>query len=266
MITAEPSMASALERAGVDTVFVDLEVRGKADRQAGRNTVISGHSIDDVRAVRSAISRSRLLVRVNPWWEGSDREVEAVVEAGADTIMLPFFSTVEEVDRFTSRVGSRAKTCLLFETAGAVERVEEVLDVGGIDAAFVGLNDLHIAYGKRFMFELLGDGTVERLCRAFDRRGLKYGFGGMARIGALVPPAERVLAEHYRLGSSMVILSRSFFDLAHATPALVESEVGTRVREIRRVEERLRTESAGFFAASHELLCREISEVAALRN
>jgi hypothetical protein len=80
MITADPMVAASLESAGVDTVFVDLEVRGKAARQAGRNTVISGHSINDVRAVRAAVSGSRLLVRVNPWWEGSEDEIDAVLE------------------------------------------------------------------------------------------------------------------------------------------------------------------------------------------
>lgn len=265
MITADPMVAASLESAGVDTVFVDLEVRGKAARQAGRNTVISGHSINDVRAVRAAVSGSRLLVRVNPWWEGSEDEIDAVLEAGADTIMLPFFTTEEEVAKFTARVGSAAKTCLLFETSESVDRMDAILDVGGIDAAFVGLNDLHIAYGKQFMFELLCDGTVERLCDSFARRGLRYGFGGMARIGALVPPAERVLAEHYRLGSSMVILSRSFFDLAAADRASVEAAVSERVREIREVEKGLRAEPAEFFLANRELLCREVSEVVASR-
>ena len=56
-----------LERCGVDWVFVDLEIIGKQERQAGRNTVVSGHSLGDVRAVRQVLSQSKLLVRVNPW-------------------------------------------------------------------------------------------------------------------------------------------------------------------------------------------------------
>jgi len=42
------------------------------------------------------------------------------------------------------------------------------------------------------------------------QKSIPYGFGGIARLGTGLLPAENILAEHYRLGSSMVILSRSF--------------------------------------------------------
>ena len=60
------------------------------------------------------------------------------------------------------------------------------------------------------MFELLADGTVEWLCSKFKSKGLPFGFGGIARLGYGDLPAEYVIAEHYRLGSNMAILSRSF--------------------------------------------------------
>ena len=41
-------------------------------------------------------------------------------------------------------------------------------------------------------------------------KGIPFGFGGMAKIGEGMLPAEKILAEHYRLGSSSVILSRTF--------------------------------------------------------
>ena len=37
-----------------------------------------------------------------------------------------------------------------------------------------------------------------------------YGFGGIARLGEGTLPAEKIIIEHYRLGSSRAILSRSF--------------------------------------------------------
>lgn len=40
--------------------------------------------------------------------------------------------------------------------------------------------------------------------------GIPYGFGGIARLGCGDLPAERIIMEHYRLGSSRAILSRSF--------------------------------------------------------
>src|SRR5690606_21126678 len=212
-ITRDPDVARVLERCGVDWVFVDLEVMGKADRQSGRNTVISAHSVDDVAAVRAVLSTSKLLVRVNPWGGHSPDEIESVIQAGADIVMLPFFTSREEVAGFVDAVAGRAGVCLLMETPAAVDNVDSILDVPGIDYIHIGLNDLHIAYGMSFMFEPLADGTVERLCRKFAEKGIAYGVGGMAGVGKLTPPAEEILAEHYRLGSGMVILSRSFYNL-----------------------------------------------------
>ena len=44
----------------------------------------------------------------------------------------------------------------------------------------------------------------------FEDKGIPYGFGGIAQLGQGTLPAENIIAEHYRLGSSMAILSRSF--------------------------------------------------------
>ena len=60
------------------------------------------------------------------------------------------------------------------------------------------------------MFELLADGTVEELCVKFKLKGIPYGFGGIAAIGKGELPAEYIIKEHYRLGSTCAILSRSF--------------------------------------------------------
>ena len=73
---------------------------------------------------------------------------------------------------------------------------------------------MHLSYGLDFMFELLTDGTVETLCEKFAARGLPYGFGGIAKIGDGAVPAEKIILEHYRLGSTRAILSRTFCDNA----------------------------------------------------
>ena len=48
---------------------------------------------------------------------------------------------------------------------------------------------------------------------AFKEKGIPYGFGGIASLGKGMLPAEKVIAEHYRLGSTCAILSRSFCNL-----------------------------------------------------
>ena len=62
----------------------------------------------------------------------------------------------------------------------------------------------------RFMFEPLADGTVDMLCKKFKAKGIPYGFGGIASLGKGLLHSEHVIGEHYRLGSTCAILSRSF--------------------------------------------------------
>ena len=209
-ITNNTDVAKIAENAGVDRIFIDLETVGKQERQGGMDTVQSKHSIEDIKRVRTSITKSELLVRSNPIYEDSEKEIDEIINSGADIIMLPFFKTVEGVEKFLNYVNGRKRTCLLFETPEAVEKVDEILNLNGIDEVFIGLNDLSLGYGKKFMFELLADGTVEKLCLKFRMKGIKYGFGGIAAIGTGTLPAEVILKEHYRLGSSSVILSRSF--------------------------------------------------------
>lgn len=128
--------------------------------------------------------------------------------------MLPMWKNVDDVKNFLKCVNGRTRTTLLLETKEAVECIDEVLDMGGFDEIHIGLNDLHLSYGMKFMFELLSNGTVEMLCNKFKEKGVPYGFGGIAKIGAGLLPAEKIIMEHYRLGSTCVILSRTFCDNA----------------------------------------------------
>lgn len=216
-ITNRDEIALAAERAGVDRIFVDLETIGKQERQGGMDTVQSRHTVDDVRRIRKLIHKSELLVRVNQIYEDTEKEIDEVIEAGADILMLPYFKTAAQVERFLKAVDGRVKTILLFETPESVDNIEEILALPGIDEVYVGINDLHLGYGRTFMFELVADGTVERICKIFREKGYTYGFGGIARIGEGMLPAELVLSEHVRWGSQIVILARAFCDVRTIT-------------------------------------------------
>lgn len=212
-ITNDLDIALIAQKYGVDRVWIDLETIGKEDRQKGLDAVKSHHTVEDIRTIKPHLTTSEMLVRVNHWFEGSVDEIESVIAAGADMIMLPYWKTVEEVKAFVGAVNGRCKTTLLLETKEAVECVDDVLNLGGFDEIHIGLNDLHLSYGMTFMFELLADGTVEMLCEKFRAAGLPYGFGGVARLGHGELRAESVIKEHYRLGSTRAILSRSFCDI-----------------------------------------------------
>ena len=215
-ITNHPEIARIVEGAGVERIFIDMEYIGKSVRQGGMDTVQCHHTVEDIRTVKQAVNKAQLMVRCNPIHEAtaeyssSKEEIDAAIRAGADILMLPYFKTAKEVRDFVRFVDGRAKTLPLVETPEAVACIDEILETDGIDEIFIGLNDLSLGYGMTFMFQLLTDGTVESLCEKFKAKGIPYGFGGIAALGKGLLPAERVIAEHYRLGSTCAILSRSF--------------------------------------------------------
>ena len=242
-ITNNPEVALIAEAAGVDRIFVDLEYIGKADRQGGMDTVQSHHTIDDVKRLRPILKKSQLLARCNPIHDKTDsycsskEEIDGLVEAGADIIMLPYFKTVLEVETFLKYVDNRCKTMLLVETPEAVDRIDNILDLKGIDFIHIGINDLSLGYHKKFMFEVLTDGTVEMLCAKFKKAGVPYGFGGIASLGQGIIPAEKIIMEHYRLESSCAILSRSFCNLDKEKDLLsVKRKFKKGIKDIRNFE------------------------------
>ncbi len=260
-ITNRPEIAQIAESAGVDRIFVDMEFIGKDARQKGLDTVKSHHTAADAAAVKQAVASAQVLVRVNPIHEAlpqyfsSEDEINAVTDAGADIIMLPYFKTVEEVKAFIGLVRGRAKTMLLIETPEAVEHVDEILEIPGIDEVHIGLNDLSIGYGKKFMFELLADGTVERLSFKFRKKNIPFGFGGVASVGNGMLPSEYIIKEHYRLGSGCVILSRSFCDVSKLNHiGMINATFIRGVREIRELERECEKHSSFFFDNERELV------------
>jgi len=208
-ITNQPQIAKIADEAGVDRIFVDLEIIGKAERQGGMDTVQSHHTLDDVKKIRDAFN-GELLVRSNHIYDGSKEEIDRIIENGADIVMLPYFKSVNDAAKFIDIVNGRAKTSLLIETPEAVNKLDGILELDGIDEIHIGLNDLHLAYGMKFMFELVANGTVERLAKQVLASGKRFGFGGIAGVGKGLIPAEMVIREHYRIGSTCAILSRAF--------------------------------------------------------
>ena len=215
-ITNNPTVAKIAEDAGVDRIFVDMEYIGKDLRQGGMDTVQSHHTFADIKAISKVISKSELLVRINPIHEAtsdyisSKDEIDRAIENGAEILMLPYFKTVEEVEKFISLVRGRAKTMLLIETVEAKDLAQKIVNIDGIDEVFVGLNDLSLGLGKKFMFEPLAEGLIDNLVKIFKSKNIPFGFGGLASLTGGLLPGHMVLKEHYRLGSQCVILSRSF--------------------------------------------------------
>ena len=99
-ITNQLEIALIAEKYGVDRIWVDLETDGKEERQKERDSVKSNHTVNDIKNIAPLLTTSEMLVRINPWSNKSAREIDEVIEAGADIIMLPMWNTVEEVKNF----------------------------------------------------------------------------------------------------------------------------------------------------------------------
>ena len=210
LVTSDIQNIIEAQKAGVDRIFFDLEYINKVERQRGRNTLILHNDIEDLKEIRSVVKESELLVRVNALYPNSKKEIDKAIEYGADIIMLPMVIDTEDVELLVKYVDGRAQVMPMIETAQALARIDDILSVKGIDEIYIGLNDLHISMGLTFMFELLSGGIVEYAATKIKKAGIRFGFGGMAKIGEGMLPAEAILAEHYRLKSNSVILSRTF--------------------------------------------------------
>lgn len=271
-ITNKPEIASIADAAGVDRIFIDMEYIGKSERQGGLDTVRNHHTVEDARAVKKVLSNAQLMVRVNPIHDATSEycstedEIDAVIDAGADVIMLPYFKTVEEVERFVKAVDGRARVFPLLESAKALECLDSISDVQGIDEIYIGLNDMSLDLKKKFMFELLADGTVEHICRRLKAKNIPYGFGGIGRLGEGDLPAEYVIKEHYRLGSTCAILSRSFCNCNLITDLTeIRAVFKNGLRDIREYEEICATASEEDLRNNQKIVIKKVKEISGSR-
>ena len=243
-ITNIPEVARIAEDAGADRIMVDMEYIGKSLRQFGRDTVMNHHTFEDIRNIRKAIKKAELVVRCNPMHDAlpdyvsSEEEIKRIVDLGADYVMLPYFKTPEEVEQYIDYVDGKAKIYPLLETPEAINCLDDILAIPGIDEMHMGLNDLGIGYKKKFLFEVLSDGTVEKVSYKLREKKMPFGFGGIGVPGGGMLPAQNIIGEHYRLGSDRVILSRAFCNTSIETDIdRIRTIFNEGVKKIRAVEQ-----------------------------
>ncbi|HCP16835.1 TPA: aldolase [candidate division WOR-3 bacterium] len=253
-ITNDPEIALIAENNDVEWIFVDLEILGKSERQKGKDSLISNHNADDVKKLKSVLKKSKVLVRINPINKNTPNEIKKVYDNGAAIIMLPYFKSLNEVEVFLKNIsGKNLKNIILIETPESVELIEELIKINEIDYFYIGLNDLSLGYGFSFMFEPLANGTVDKLALKINSVNKRFGFGGIASLGKGTLPAEYIIAEHYRLGSSMVILSRSFCNSQKIeNKDEIEKIFSSEIKKIRDYEKDIEKKEIYFFEQNRE--------------
>jgi 4-hydroxy-2-oxoheptanedioate aldolase len=166
---SDPHLAEVAATAGYDYVCIDMQ-HGRSD-------------ISAVRYLLHAMARAPAIpiVRV-PWNEPGI--IGQALDAGALGIIVPMVNTPADAQRaadacryppagirsygplmVAARYGpsypaeaNAAVACIvMIETREAVERIDEILAVGGIDAVYVGPSDLSMTYGLTPRVDQSGD-------------------------------------------------------------------------------------------------------------
>jgi len=192
----------------VEGIVVDWEVEGKRRRQAGADTEINADTVEDLRRVRSWVdTRVRVICRINPPGELTQRELEAAISAGADEVLVPMVRSSAELERVIEAAGGLCGVGTLIETTEAVEHVRELANLP-LSRVYVGLNDLAIERRTHSIFGAVEDGTVERVRREVDR---PFGFAGLTAPERGDPiPCRLLIGEMARIRSSFSFLRRSY--------------------------------------------------------
>ena len=257
--------AQMVDKLDIDWIFIDLETVGKKERQVGRNTVMSNHSISDVQKIRSVINNTKILLRCNPIGIHSKKEIEEINKtSGIDMVMLPFFKTVKEVKMFIELLDtSKVEPTLLIETISAIKNLNDILKIFPFKYVHIGLNDIHIERNTSFMFEPFIDGLLDKIVSILRSNNIKFGIGGIGKIGSdLLPTPECLINEHTRLKSSGVILSRSFKgDFSEVSKELFETELKQSVIKFREQEKYSKTLEANQFLENYNLMKNDINKV-----
>jgi len=213
LFTNDATLAARADRAGVERIGIDMEQIGKSARQGHLATWISDHAENDLAVVRPAVDRAALFARCNPVHAGSRAEIDRLMAAGVQAIMLPYFKTAAEAATFIRLVDERAHPVLLVETAEAAAVIADLCRIPGVKEIHIGLNDMRLSLGWPSHFHVLVSDFLVGLCDTVRSAGLRLGVGGIGRAGDndLPVPSDLVSAQLPRLGATASLVSRSFF-------------------------------------------------------
>ncbi len=185
-----PFAAEVMAHAGYDSLTIDLQ-HGAAD-------------FGDALGMMQAISTTEAVPFVRVPWNDPGL-IMRLMDAGAYGVICPMINTREEAERFVGAcryppegyrsfgpfraslyagadyaagANEAVVTMAMIETAEALENLEEIMDVPGLDAVFVGPADLGQSLGEGPGIDRTEPavvGAVERILAAAKKHGLAAG-------------------------------------------------------------------------------------------
>lgn len=183
--------------AGFDFLWIEMEHSG-ITLESARNIILATRGTPTVPLIR---------VPVNEYWTA-----KRALDIGALGVIFPFTSTPELARQAVDAckyppVGKRGAAAglatlrwpvpggyadfadnnvmviIIIEQKEAVERIDEILAVPGIDVVFIGPNDLSYSYGDRGRQTPRVEAAIAKVVEAAKKRGIPAGRTGSA--GAL---------------------------------------------------------------------------------
>ncbi len=207
LFEARPLQVQQALDAGIDSMIVDWEWRGKAQRQAGVDTEINSDTVADLQ-VLTDLAVTRRYCRLDRQGRWLEKEVEEACAAGATDLILPMVRRPAEVESFLRRVNGRCRCGIMVETREAVAAGRDLATMG-LDFVYVGLNDLAVDRGTSSIFEALIDGTVDKIRESFAE--VEFGLGGVTVVDRGDPlPLPILLAELARHRCDFTFARRSY--------------------------------------------------------
>ncbi|MBO9357457.1 hypothetical protein GG851_25975 [Bordetella petrii] len=185
-----PDVVATLAKYGADMAFIDCER--------------SGIALDSAAELLFAAKAARLpaIVRTHT---ADQAELVRFLDRGVDGLVIPHVNTAAEaaaaaeVIRYACGRDAASKLLVVqIETAQAIQNLDELAAVPGVDAYLIGPNDL--AYdlcGERGAKNQRMTAAVDDICARLQARGKRFGMPG--------PLAER--AEFRRRGATFLYYS-----------------------------------------------------------
>jgi hypothetical protein len=248
LFTHDAGHAAAATAAGIAQVVVDWEWRGKAERQADRNTQISKATVEDLRAVHAAVGE-RVICRINNTAGERIAERNLAIDNGAAEVWLPMVRSVAEVEQCLVDIDGRARLGIMVETREAMRLGRELSQLP-LSRVYVGLHDYCIDTRSSNLFRPIIDGTLD--CFRQDYSGA-MAVAGVTRPGGGAPiPQRLLLAAMVRLGCTFGVARRAF--LADVAAADVSAALDDIAEEVARLAARSDREVAHDHAALTRLI------------
>ena len=223
-LTNDPKQAQNLSECGIQQIMVDTEIMGKVERQGHKDTIISDHSLNDIIVLKNLSLEAEIVCRINPFHKGTFDEIDTAIQNGADVIMLPMITSMEDYQSMVDRIHNKAKVLPLIETPYSLFKLTEILNYSKLTQIHFGLNDLCISLGMKNLFEVLLSQTFQDTVSNIKTSGLIKGIGGIGdpQISQKVSPLA-LLNRYMKCGSNSVILSRSFFTKSSEKEYIIRS-------------------------------------------